>query len=196
MKNQGLSYDNIASGFAEMRTEFATEQASIDEFLSHFVSGNHILDVGCGTGTPIANYLISKGLKVTGVDGSKELLAIANNLNPKMKTVLCDARHYNPKECYDGIIEWWCLFHMPVGDQLSMIGKFAQWLNPGGILQFTSGEKSFEGSDSNMLNESLDFYSGDKANYLQAIEKHQFELISCKSDQDNHLVWTVRKPID
>ena len=31
MKNQGRSYDNIASGFAEMRTEFATEQASIDD---------------------------------------------------------------------------------------------------------------------------------------------------------------------
>lgn len=193
MKNQGLSYDNIAKGFSAMRTEFATEHSNISEFASYLSPNAHVLDVGCGTGTPIANFLISKGLKVTGVDGSKELLNIANDKNPSMETILCDVREYDPQELYDGIIEWWCLFHIPVDHQLEMIGKFYQWLKPGGILQFTSGEIAFEGSDSCMLNESLDFYSGDKAQYLEAIESYDFTLLSCKSDQDNHLVWTAKK---
>lgn len=193
MKNQGKSYDNIAEGFAGIRTEFATEKDYIDSFVSYLKPGAHILDMGCGTGTPIARYLLSVGFQVTGVDGSEELLKIAQAENTGMDTVLCDARKYEPKNRFDGIIEWWCLFHMPVDDQLAMIEKFYNWLKPGGILQFTSGEKAFEGTDSGMLDQPLDFFSADKAEYMKVIESHHFELLSCESDQENHLVWTLKR---
>lgn len=77
---------------------------------------------------------------------------------------------------------------MPVDDQLTMIGKFYQWLKPGGILQFTSGKTALQGTNSDMLNEPLDFYSGNKEQYMNVINSHNFTLISCESEQENHLV--------
>lgn len=77
MDNQGKRYDLIATGFSEMRDSFATEQKYIDLFIQHLKPGSHILDVGCGSGYPIASYLIEHGFEVTGIDGSKELLKIA-----------------------------------------------------------------------------------------------------------------------
>jgi len=40
-----------------------------------------ILDVGCGNGS-IANYLISKGFEVYGIDASVQGIEIANRINP------------------------------------------------------------------------------------------------------------------
>jgi hypothetical protein len=34
-----------------------------------------------------------------------------------------------------------------------MIARFAQWLKPGGILEFTSGDSEYEGTNSDMLNQ-------------------------------------------
>jgi 2-polyprenyl-3-methyl-5-hydroxy-6-metoxy-1,4-benzoquinol methylase len=44
-------------------------------------SNSKILDVGCGNGS-IANYLISKGFDVYGIDASTQGITIANQSNP------------------------------------------------------------------------------------------------------------------
>ena len=60
MYNQGKSYDTIAAGFAQMRDSFNTEQKYLDALIEHLPKKSHILDIGCGSGFPIATYLIEK----------------------------------------------------------------------------------------------------------------------------------------
>ncbi len=91
-ENQGQRYDRIAQGFADMRDQFSTEQKYIDQLISYLQPGASILDVGCGSGYPIAAYLLEKGFDVTGVDGSKELLKIAQTRHPKLKCLFGDVR--------------------------------------------------------------------------------------------------------
>lgn len=79
--NQGKRYDCIATSFANMRTEFYKEQKYLDALIHYLKPKAHILDVGCGSGYPIASYLIEKGFQVTGIDGSKKLLEIAKEKN-------------------------------------------------------------------------------------------------------------------
>ena len=69
MNNQGKSYDNIADGFAKMRDSFNTEQKYLDALINYLSEKSHILDIGCGSGFPIADYLIEKIFSVTGIDG-------------------------------------------------------------------------------------------------------------------------------
>jgi ubiquinone/menaquinone biosynthesis C-methylase UbiE len=58
--NQGKSYDTIAAGFAQMRDSFNTEQKYLDALIEHLPKKSHILDIGCGSGFPIATYLIER----------------------------------------------------------------------------------------------------------------------------------------
>ena len=85
--NQGKKYDLIATEFAKMRDSFCREQKYLDLLMSYLQPNAHILDIGCGSGYPIAAYLIEHGFQVTGVDGSKELLNIAQIKCPTLHTI-------------------------------------------------------------------------------------------------------------
>lgn len=193
MTDEGKKYDLIASGFAQLRDSFNTEQKYIDQLLEYLKPGASILDVGCGSGYPIASYMINKGYQVTGVDSSQELLNIAKKNSPTLKTIYGDVRTVEIKQRFDAIVEWWCLFHLPKEDHANMFARFASWLNKGGILEFTTGDSEYQASSSDMLNQELNFYSLAPQYYEQYLEDNHFKLIQCEHDQDEHLVWLAVK---
>lgn len=53
-------YDLIAEEFAKTRVEFS-EKPYVDRFIQLAKPGRQLLDLGCGTGFPIARYLIDQG---------------------------------------------------------------------------------------------------------------------------------------
>lgn len=193
MDNEGKKYDLIASGFAKMRDSFNTEKKYLDLFLQLLKPKVHVLDIGCGSGYPIASYLIEKDLQVTGIDGSQELLNIAKTNCPTMKCVYGDIRTVELEEKYDGIVEWWCLFHIPKPDHAKMIARFAKWLKKDGILEFTTGDHEYEEKSSDMLNQELAFYSLDPIEYEKFLKENGFKILLRESDQETHLVWIAQR---
>lgn len=192
MKNEGEKYDKIALDFAKMRDSFATEKKYLDLFIQYLQPESSILDIGCGSGYPIASYLIENNFHVTGVDASQELLKIAKNNCPSMTFIYGDVRDIKLNEKYDAIIEWWCLTHLPKDDHIAMISNFASWLKPGGILEFTTGDHEFEESSSDMLGQELFFYSLEPSVYENHLKKNGFKLLLRENDQEKHLVWIAR----
>ena len=59
-ENQGKKYDLIATDFANMRDSFYLEQKYLDLFISYLQPNAHILDIGCGSGHPIATSMVFK----------------------------------------------------------------------------------------------------------------------------------------
>lgn len=190
--NQGKRYDCIATSFAQMRTEFYKEQKYLDALIHYLKPKAHILDVGCGSGYPIASYLIEKGFQVTGIDGSKKLLEIAKEKNPAMEVIHGDVRTIKLAQRYDAIVEWWCLFHVPKSFHEQMIVQFSRWVKKGGIVEFTTGEREYEETNSDMLNQPLSFYSLDPMVYEEYLKKHGFKVLLRENDQPDHLVWIVQ----
>lgn len=186
-------YDKIAKDFAKMRDDFYLEKKYLDTFISHLRPEASILDVGCGSGHPIASYLIAQGFSLTGVDKSKELLKIAKDNCPKMKLVHGDMRTVKIHDHYDGIIEWWSLFHIPKNDHELMISRFANWLTSNGILEFTTGDHAYESSSDSMLNHELWFYSLDPVTYEKYLKQNGLKILLRENDQEEHLVWIVKK---
>ena len=193
MSNQGKRYDLIASDFAKMRDSFNTEKKYLDLFIENLNPGSSILDLGCGSGFPIASYLIEHGFKLTGVDASAELLKIAKINCPTMECIYGDLRDVELDKQYDAIIEWWALFHILKEDHAKIIERFASWLKPGGILEFTTGDHEYAASSSEMLNQELDFYSHSPEFYEQNLKENGFEILLRENDQETHLVWIAKK---
>ena len=66
------SYDRIAPQWGSARAAFfGREQAYLDVLLESVPEGATVLDLGCGTGRPMAEYVVSKGRRILGVDQSR-----------------------------------------------------------------------------------------------------------------------------
>jgi ubiquinone/menaquinone biosynthesis C-methylase UbiE len=64
-KNVFRVYDRIANWFSKHRDVELFEKNYLDSLKHYLPNGGSVLDLGCGTGKPILNYLLSKNLNFT-----------------------------------------------------------------------------------------------------------------------------------
>lgn len=179
-KNVFKVYNKIANWFAENRCVDLIEQNYLEALISEIKSNADVLDIGCGTGKPILEYLLNKNLNIIGVDASKEMLTIARNNFPTTEFVLEDMRKLALNKKFDAIIAWHSFFHLPAADQPKMFEIFESHINPKGILLFTSGSERGEAWGING-GENLFHASLNTDEYQQLLKKHNFEVL-------NHIV--------
>ena len=187
-------YDKIAHWFAANRYTGLLEKNYLDELVGHLPQGGKVLDLGCGTGKPILEYLLSNGFNVTGVDASAEMLGIARLNFAATEFILQDMRTLNLGRRFDAIIAWDSFFHLSMADQPAMFELFKRHLNPGGILLFTSGTGHGEAWGMNG-GENLFHASLDAQEYELLLTKHHFKVLRLKaSDPDCGLatIWMAR----
>lgn len=137
-------YDKISDWFDTHRDKSLMEQKYLDLILKNLPKAGSILDLGCGTGEPIARFFIEKGMFVTGVDGSQKMLAYCRQRFPCEEWIQADMRGLNLKKRFNAIIAWHSLFHLDQASQRAMFEVFSTHLLSGGILAFTSGDEAGE----------------------------------------------------
>jgi len=169
-------YDKIAKWFSENRYTGLLEQHYLDTLIDKIGPQGTILDLGCGTGKPILEYLLTRGLSVTGVDASTQMLEIAKANFPSTDFVLQDMRQLELNRTFDAIIAWDSFFHLPASDQPAMFGIFAGHLNPNGIILFTSGTGHGEAWGMNG-GENLFHASLDSAEYESLLKQNDFKVL-------------------
>ncbi len=169
-------YNKIAQWFSENRYTGLLEKEYLDSVIDKIGVHGSVLDLGCGTGVPILKYLLSKGLNVTGVDASSEILKIAKANFPATEFILQDMRQLALNTQFDAIIAWHSFFHLPASDQPTMFKIFAKHLNPKGILLFTSGPQHGEAWGMNG-GENLFHASLAPEEYKALLHKHGFKVL-------------------
>lgn len=91
--------------------------------------GAKILDVGCGSGVPVAKYLIDKGYKVTGIDISSEQIKLAKKLVPQGEFIQMDMYNMNfPENSFDAIVAIDSLHHIQRDSHQFLLNKFSEIL--------------------------------------------------------------------
>ena len=175
-KNVYKVYDKIAHWFAANRYTGLLEKSYLDELIDFLPKGGSVLDLGCGTGKPILEYLLNNGFKATGVDASAEMLTIAKANFPVTGFILQDMRTLDLNKRFDAIIAWDSFFHLPIVDQPGMFAIFEKNLNPGGILLFTSGTEFGEAWGMNG-GENLFHASLDAREYEYLLAQHHFTIL-------------------
>jgi len=187
-------YNKVGDWFAENRPQNLTERKYLDMLISLIPAVGRILDVGCGTGFPILNYLAGKGFSVTGVDASEKMLQLAERNFPSEEFILADMRTLLLAKKYDAIIAWHSFFHLPAAEQPDMFTIFENHLNPKGILIFTSGSTGGEAWGING-GENLFHASLDAEEYKTLLEKHHFKILEHVIDDPecgNATVWMAQ----
>ncbi|RHZ66731.1 uncharacterized protein CDV56_106315 [Aspergillus thermomutatus] len=101
--------------------------------LSKLSRGSHVLDVGCGTGKPVAAALASAGHAVYGIDVAENMVKIAGSQVPGTFSK-ADMRTYTPPVKMDAVFAVYSLFQISPSDVHKVVYRFAEWLKEDGIL--------------------------------------------------------------
>lgn len=110
-----------------------------DRFVDLLPVNACVLDLGCGSGAPVARYLVERGLKVTGVDSSPTLISLCGQRLPNQEWLVADMRSLDLARHFDSVLAWDSFFHLKPNDQRRMFDVFARHAAPSTVLMFNSG---------------------------------------------------------
>ena len=151
-------YDLIAEQW-DARGHSFRQRRYLDLILEGLERGARVLDVGCGTGRPVAEYLVARGFRVVGVDSSEGMLGIARRAVPEAEFVRGDMTEASFGEGFAAAVVWDSLFHVPRAYHAGVFSKLHAALVPEGRLLLSAGGTGEEGFTSEMYGQTF-FYSG------------------------------------
>jgi len=170
-------YRRHARAWTEARGNFLIERSWMDRFVELLPQSAHVLDIGCGSGEPIARYLIEQGCRVTGVDSSPEMIAMFAANFPEQVGIVADMRELQLGTDYDGLLAWDSFFHLNHDDQRAMFPIFAQHARPGAPLMFTSGPEHGEVMGT-LEGDPLYHASLAPSEYRDLLNTHGFDVVA------------------
>ena len=170
-------YQRHAIAWSRDRGDRLQEKSWLDRFLALLPSEPTVLDVGCGSGVPMARYLIEHRCRVTGIDASSAMIAMGAERFPEQEWRVADMRTLDLDRTLDGILAWDSFFHLPPDDQRRMFPTFARLGAAGTALLFTSGPSAGEQLGS-YRGEPLYHASLDAEEYRELLRDNGFDVVA------------------
>ena len=188
-------YERHARAFDAIRSKHLFERPWLDRFAGGLAAGASVLDIGCGSGEPMAADLIRRGLAVTGVDSSETLIGLCRERFPSADWHVADMRGLALGRTFDALLAWHSFFHLTPNEQRAMFPLFAAHAADGAMLMFTSGPAegvamgTFEG-------EPLYHASLDPEEYRRLLRENGFAVVDHVADDPDcggATIWLARK---
>ena len=192
-------YDALSARYDEHSGGPAKYQAWLGELRERIPAGRAVLDLGCGSGLPVARDLAAAGYRVTGADISDVQIRRARELVPEAEFVRADVTAIDlAPASFDAVVCLYVLIHLPLEDQPPLLSRIASWLRPGGLLLATTGYRAWTGVDENWLDGGVPMWwsQADAATYRSwitraglAVEREEFVP---EGDSGHALFWASR----
>lgn len=136
----------------------------VDRVVEGLPAGARVLDLGCGTGEPVAKHIVECGFRVTGVDESAEMLKFARQTVPEAELIHADMVTVELVEIFDAAVVWDSMFHVERKHHAAIYRKLATSLRPEARVLLSVGgseptEHEGEGFTSEMYGQTF-YYSG------------------------------------
>lgn len=129
------TYDAVAADYARhfpgTEPEAAIDLAVVDHMLALLGPTPHVLDAGCGTGR-MGRYLADRGCRVTGLDLSPGMVAMARRDHPDLGTTVGSITDLPYADgTFDGALYWYSTIHSPDRDLARIAAEAARVVRPG-----------------------------------------------------------------
>lgn len=174
----------------------ALQFISDDDWDAKSAASRKALDVGCGHTGRFMTHLAEQGYDVEGVDVSAEMIRLAQEKFPQFCFYHQDICQWQLPGQYDFINAWDSIWHVPLAQQQSLIGKLVRALNPGGVFLFSFGAIDEAGEHTNQVMGPEVYYSSLGVNgFVEAVIAAGGVLRHLEYDQypENHGFMVVQK---
>ena len=164
----GYYEKHAAAWNRDRQSSYWNDKVWHDRFIGRLAKGATVLDLGCGSGRPVAQHMAELGLRVTGVDSSPTMISFCRERLPDHEWIVADMRQLALGRRFDGILAWDSFFHLSHDDQRRMFAIFADHASVGTILMFNTGPQH---------GEALGEYRGDPL-YHASLSSFEYEVLT------------------
>lgn len=187
-------YRRHAAAWARQRGSRMIERSWLDRFRNLLPQHPSVLDIGCGSGEPIARYLTQNGCDITFVDAAPEMIALCRQRFPDRTFHVADMRALSLGRRFHGLLARDSFFHLCAEDQRRMFPVFRAHAAPLAALMFTSGPGQGEAIGT-LEGEPLYHASLDPAEYRALLGENGFDVVTHKAEDPEcggHTVWLAQ----
>lgn len=133
-----VSYDRVADEYVKRIFDELQHKPFDRHLLDRFADSVRDLgpacDIGCGPGQ-VARYLFERGVAMTGIDLSNEMIQHARSLTSGVNFVQGDMRALPvPDSAWAGATAFYSLIHIPPAEMVKALSEVRRALQPGGVL--------------------------------------------------------------
>ena len=157
------AYDRLAPHWdgwsGEVRPDWRIPH--LDRLQSRLAAGSDVLELGCGTGWPVAERLADSH-HYLGLDVSTRMIELAEQKVPTGRFRVADMIEVDfPDRSFDAVIAFYSIIHVRRAAQPALFRRVRSWLKPGGwfVACLSAGDLP-EGWEQDWLGGGPMFWSG------------------------------------
>jgi SAM-dependent methyltransferase len=197
----GYEADDYEKAFRSDPKLAPMELEFLDLLVQDLPKRARVLDLGSGTGLPYDEYLIRRGLRVTGVDFSLKHLARARRNVPQAEYIQGDfSKAFFAPETFDAVTAFYAIFNLPRREHAALFARMRRWLKPRGKILVTLGTTDMDcDTEADWLGAPMMWSSYPPEAYRHILE--QTDFIERKSgfegapgDREHHFWLLAEKP--
>ena len=168
-------YDRIAPAFNQARASESPDE--LRPLLDLLPEGSTVLDLGCGTGVPIARAL-ARYHDVVGLDISGGQLGLAVEQVPGGQFIQGDlSRCHFRAGSFAAVVSFYAIFHTPLSEHPALIRRIGEWLAPGGYFLATLSPQHEDGYTEEFFGTEMFWSNLGLKEYLAILEDSGFKVI-------------------
>ncbi|MEV7611865.1 class I SAM-dependent methyltransferase [Streptomyces sp. NPDC089799] len=200
-------FDGMGAEYERAFGKLPAQLAALDWLAARLPAGARVLDVGSGTGRPVAESLVRAGYDVTGIDVSAAMVELARSQVPGARFEQHDVRDYRPPAGgFDAVTAFFPLLVMGRDEVGESLLRIADWLVPGGYFVMATVPADIADVEVEWMGRRVRVSSYSTAEYLRRLREdcglevlhHSTSTFQPESElagPEDHLFCYARRPV-
>lgn len=164
-------FDAVGKGYEEAFGRPPAVEEAVRLLVDRLPPHARVLDIGSGTGRPVAEELVAAGHEVVGVDVSAAMVEIARRQVPRARFVHADIREWESEDAsWDAVCAFFPFLQMTRDEVVAVLARIARWLKPGGVLALVTVPMDVEGLDVPFLGHTVRLTSFSTPDLISRVE--------------------------
>ncbi|WP_438386930.1 class I SAM-dependent methyltransferase [Actinopolyspora saharensis] len=198
-------FDELGADYEAAFHEAPLVWEGLDALLARLRPGDEVLDLGSGTGRPVAERLSGAGCGVTGLDVSATMIELARQRVPGARFELADIRDRDfPPESLHAVVAFFSLLTLSRSEIRALLERVRHWLIPEGTFALLTVPGDFEQRVVRFLGHPIRATSFAAEQWPEVLEEAGLEVLWSRSgsfvptgrssaETEQHLLLPARK---